>query len=140
MSVGRAPAQRVAPPRAECVIDLAALRANVRTLAAGLANGAELWAVVKANAYGHDVDRVAQEVIAAGARRLCVATLSEARQLRNAGVRVPILIMGPLDTAGVARAHRSRRGGHRAQRPDGRRSHRRRRRAPGNHRPCAPES
>ena len=95
---------RVAPPRAECVIDLAALRANVRTLADSLVGGAELWAVVKANAYGHDVDRVAQEAVAAGARRLCVATLSEARQLRNAGLRVPMLIMGPLDSVGVARA------------------------------------
>jgi alanine racemase len=97
-------AGRVAPPRAECSIDLGAVRHNVRSLAGRLAHGSQFWAVVKANAYGHDVDRVAEVAIAAGARRLCVATLSEARQLRQAGIRVPLLIMGPLDAGGLARA------------------------------------
>lgn len=94
----------VAPPRAECRIDLDALRHNVRSMHDRLARGTAFWAVVKANAYGHDVDRVAEQAIAAGARRLCVATLSEARQLRQSGIRVPILIMGPLDQPGLARA------------------------------------
>ncbi len=94
----------VAPPRAEARIDLSAYRRNIMALRDRLVGGAELWAVVKANAYGHDVDRLAQEAVAAGARRLCVATLSEARQLRQNGIRGSMLIMGPLDEPSVRRA------------------------------------
>ncbi len=94
----------VAPPRAEVRIDLAAYRRNIMALRDRLTGGAQLWAVVKANAYGHDVDRLAQEAVAAGARRLCVATLSEARQLRQNGIRASMLIMGPLDEPSVRRA------------------------------------
>ena len=94
----------VSPPRAEVHIDLPAYRRNLNALRERLVGDAQLWAVVKANAYGHDVDRVAQEAVAAGARRLCVATLSEARHLRQVGIRVPMLIMGPLDAASIRRA------------------------------------
>ncbi|MCW2956720.1 MAG: alanine racemase [Thermoleophilia bacterium] len=94
----------VTPPRAEVRIDLGAYRRNVHALRARLTGGAQLWAVVKANAYGHDVDHVAQEAVAAGARRLCVATLSEARHLRQVGLRVPMLVMGPLDEPSIRRA------------------------------------
>jgi alanine racemase len=95
---------RVAPPRAEVRIDLAAYRRNVMALRDRLGDGAQLWAVVKANAYGHDVDRLAQEAVAAGAKRLCVATLSEARDLRQNGIRASVLVMGPLDEPSVRRA------------------------------------
>ena len=44
--------------RSELTIDLAALRRNVRTLLSAL-DGAELWAVVKANGYGHGATDVA---------------------------------------------------------------------------------
>ncbi|MCW2974080.1 MAG: alanine racemase [Thermoleophilia bacterium] len=94
----------VSPPRAEVRIDLAAYRSNLHVLRDRLAGDAQLWAVVKANAYGHDVDRVAQAAVAAGARRLCVATLSEARHLRQVGIRVPMLVMGPLDAPSMRRA------------------------------------
>ncbi|MCW2949528.1 MAG: alanine racemase [Thermoleophilia bacterium] len=94
----------VSPPRAEVRIDLEAYRSNLHALRDRLANDAQLWAVVKANAYGHDVDRIAQAAVAAGARRLCVATLSEARHLRQIGIRVPMLIMGPLDAPSMRRA------------------------------------
>ncbi|MCW2927494.1 MAG: alanine racemase [Thermoleophilia bacterium] len=95
---------RVTPPRAEVRIDLGAYRRNVMALRDRLSGGAQLWAVVKANAYGHDVDRLAQEAVAAGAKRLCVATLSEARQLRQDGIRASILVMGPLDEPSLRRA------------------------------------
>jgi alanine racemase len=85
-------------------IDLSAYRRNVMALRDRLVGDAQLWAVVKANAYGHDVDRIAQEAVAAGARRLCVATLSEARQLRQDGIRASMLVMGPLDEPSVRRA------------------------------------
>lgn len=85
-------------------IDLGAYRRNIMSLRDRLARGAQLWAVVKANAYGHDVDRLAQEAVAAGAKRLCVATLSEARELRQNGIRASMLILGPLDEPSVRRA------------------------------------
>lgn len=94
----------VLPPRAVCEVSMAAVRSNVRRITGSLARTSELWAVVKANAYGHDVTRVAETVVGAGARRLCVATLSEALQLRRSGMRVPILVMGPLDHASIERA------------------------------------
>lgn len=95
----------VAPPRAECRADLEAYRDNFRLLRSRLTEGSALWPVVKADAYGHGVDRIAQTAVAAGARRLCVATLSEARHLRQqVGMRVPLLIMGPLDEPGLRRA------------------------------------
>jgi alanine racemase len=93
-----------APPRAEASIDVSAYRRNVMALRDRLTGDAQLWAVVKANAYGHDVDRLAQEALAAGARRLCVATLSEARHLRQNGIRASLLIMGPLDEPSLRRA------------------------------------
>ncbi|MFJ3757252.1 alanine racemase [Streptomyces sp. NPDC090080] len=70
-----------APLRARAEIDLAALRANVRTLRA-LAPGAALMAVVKSDAYGHGALRCAREAVAAGASWLGTATPEEALALR----------------------------------------------------------
>src|SRR5438552_964797 len=56
--------------RSEVTIDLAALRHNVRRLLEALA-GAELWAVVKADAYGHGAADVAGAVLDAGASARC---------------------------------------------------------------------
>jgi alanine racemase len=80
--------------RSELQIDLAALRRNVRTLTRALA-GAELWAVVKANAYGHGVADVAGAALGAGATALCVATVSEALDLRRDFPMARIIVMGP---------------------------------------------
>ena len=60
--------------RSELTIDLAALRRNVRTLIRVL-GGAEVWAVVKANGYGHGAADVAGAALGAGATALCVATV-----------------------------------------------------------------
>ena len=64
-------------------LDLAAVRHNARTLVDVLA-GAELWAVVKADGYGHGAVDVARAVLAEGATALCVATVGEAAVLRPA--------------------------------------------------------
>ena len=81
-------------------IDLDALAANVRNLKRR-ARGAALIAVVKANAYGHGAVAVAQTALAAGADYLAVICLDEGEQLRRAGIKAPILIMGhtPLSQA-----------------------------------------
>jgi len=74
------------------VIDLGALRDNVRALVAA-ADEAELWAVVKANAYGHGAVVCAKAALSAGATGLCVALTQEAVELREAGIDAPILVL-----------------------------------------------
>ena len=54
---------------------------------------AQVWAVVKANAYGHGAIPVAQAAIAGGATGLCVAIVDEGVALRRAGIMVPILLL-----------------------------------------------
>jgi alanine racemase len=73
-------------------IDLGALRHNVATLAAHLAPQ-QLWAVVKADAYGHGAVECARVALQSGAHGLCVALVQEGIELRQAGINAPILIM-----------------------------------------------
>lgn len=81
--------------RSEITIDLGALRRNVgRVLEA--AGGAELWAVVKADAYGHGALDAARAALSGGARGLCVATAHEGEALRRSFPEPRILVMGPL--------------------------------------------
>jgi alanine racemase len=93
--------------RSEVTIDLGALRANVRTLLAGL-EGAELWAVVKADAYGHGAQAVARTALEAGASVLCVATVEEGLELRSELPEPRILVMGPVNGHGVRTAREAR--------------------------------
>src|ERR1700730_94448 len=80
--------------RSELTIDLAALRRNARTLLGVLA-GSELWAVVKANGYGHGAIQVAGAALGAGATGLCVATVPEGLERRRELSTVQIGVMGP---------------------------------------------
>jgi len=57
---------------------------------------AELWAVVKADAYGHGAPDCARAALEAGARALCVATAREGAALRASFAETRILVMGPL--------------------------------------------
>ncbi|MCC6474162.1 MAG: alanine racemase [Burkholderiales bacterium] len=76
------------PVRAE--IDLAALRANLG-LARRLGAGARVWAVVKANAYGHGLSRVVPALAAADG--LALIEIGDAVALREAGYARPILLL-----------------------------------------------
>ncbi len=80
------------PPvaRAEIVVDLAAVRHNVRTLRE-LVGDARMMTVVKADGYGHGMVEVARAARAAGADWLGVATIDEALALRAAGDTGPVL-------------------------------------------------
>jgi alanine racemase len=80
--------------RSEISIDLEALRRNARRLVDAL-GGAQLWAVVKADAYGHGAVDCARAALRAGATALCVATVPEALALRAALPEARILVMGP---------------------------------------------
>ena len=87
--------------RSELTIDLGALRRNVATLRRAL-DGAELWAVVKADGYGHGAVDVSRAALEAGASALCVVTAAEALELRGALPDARILCMGPLEPHEVA--------------------------------------
>jgi len=91
--------------RSELRIDLGALRANVRRLLEVL-DGAELWAVVKADAYGHGALDCGRAALEAGAAALCVATLEEALELRRALPDARLLVLGPVDDVRRAREAR----------------------------------
>jgi len=73
---------------ARAVIDLAAIRDNVRSLAAH-APTAQVMAVVKADAYGHGLVPVARAALAGGATWLGTAQVAEALELRAAGIVGP---------------------------------------------------
>jgi alanine racemase len=73
-------------------IDLDALAGNVRILAARAAP-ARLWAVVKANAYGHGAIACGKAALEAGADGLAVICVDEAEELRRAGIDAPILLL-----------------------------------------------
>ncbi len=75
-------------------IDLAALSHNYRALRSNLDPGCRFLGVVKANAYGHGALRVARTLEELRADYLAVACLEEAVELREGGVRLPILILG----------------------------------------------
>jgi alanine racemase len=89
--------------RSEIVIDLGALRSNVRTLLKAL-DGSQLWAVVKADAYGHGAVDCAAAALDEGATALCVATVGEALELRRALPGARILVLGPAANREVAQA------------------------------------
>jgi alanine racemase len=73
-------------------IDLDALAHNVGVLRRAVAPSA-VWAVVKADAYGHGATAVATAAIAAGCEGLCVALTAEGVALRAAGIDAPILLL-----------------------------------------------
>jgi alanine racemase len=87
------------PTRAE--IRLGALRRNLARAKALAGPGALVMAIVKANAYGHGIVRVARELLDSGADRLGVAFLEEGMFLRAAGVRAPILVLGAINVRQV---------------------------------------
>jgi len=94
--------------RSELRIDLGAVRRNVKRLLDVL-EGAEVWAVVKANGYGHGAVDVAGAALGAGASVLCVATVAEGLALREEFGETRILVMGPTATSGeLARARDAR--------------------------------
>ena len=73
-------------------IDLDALSHNITEIAAQI-QGPDIWAVVKADGYGHGASTIAATAIESGVRGLCVALISEAEHLRAEGITAPILLL-----------------------------------------------
>src|SRR5512132_3999741 len=89
--------------RSEITIDLGAVRRNARRLRQALGRS-ELWAVVKADGYGHGAIDVAGAALGEHAQALCVATVAEALPLRREFPGVRILVMGPSSGREIAQA------------------------------------
>ena len=87
--------------RSQVTIDLGALRANVRRLVEAAA-GAEVWAVVKADGYGHGAFDCADAALASGATALCAATVGEALELLPLAART--IVLGPVANREIAQA------------------------------------
>ncbi len=87
-------------------IDLDAVVFNARNLKQHVGQETILMAVVKANAYGHGAVEVAGAALEGGAERLAVNRVIEGVELRQAGLTVPILVIGyalPSEMATAAR-------------------------------------
>ncbi len=73
-------------------IDLAAIEHNIGVLRS--VSSTDVWAVVKADGYGHGAIDVARAALRGGAAGLCVALVQEGVELREAGLDAPILVFG----------------------------------------------
>lgn len=89
-------------------INLDHISYNVKSLKKMLPTNVQIIAVVKANAYGHGDEAVAQTALESGASYLAVAFLDEALALRKKGIAAPILVLGasrPEDSSIAAKHH-----------------------------------
>ena len=79
--------------RTSVKVDLSAIEHNLDALTGGLSKEVRRCLVVKANAYGHGAVRIAER-LQEKTDFLAVACAAEAMQIREAGIRLPILILG----------------------------------------------
>jgi alanine racemase len=81
------------PPRpTTLVVDLDAAAANVRAVRQMVGAGRKIFAVVKADGYGHGAAELGAVFLAHGADALAVADLAEGIRLRQRGIAAPVLV------------------------------------------------
>jgi alanine racemase len=102
-AASRSARENAVVPRSLVTIDVGAIRRNARRLA-GLVGPAELWAVVKADGYGHGAVDAGRAALEGGATALCVATVGEALAVRGAIADARIVVLGPAAEGELARA------------------------------------
>ena len=93
--------------RSLVTIDVGAIRRNAARLA-DIVRPAELWAVVKADGYGHGAVDAARGALEGGATALCVATVGEALALRRGFADIRVVVLGPFADDEVATAREAR--------------------------------
>ena len=81
-------------PRNRRIIDVARIEQNMKAICSALPKNVSAMAVVKADGYGHGAARTAKAAISGGASMLAVASVAEGVSLRNAGIRIPVLVLG----------------------------------------------
>ena len=77
-------------------IDLDAVKHNIARIRGIVQGAVSMLLVVKADAYGHGAVRISELAEECGVDMLGVATLDEGRELRKAGIKLPILILSPV--------------------------------------------
>jgi alanine racemase len=78
----------------QAVVNLKAISDNIARIRKRIGAGRDLMAVVKADAYGHGAVQVSRAAIRSGASCLGVSSPEEAEELREAGIDIPILVLG----------------------------------------------
>lgn len=76
---------------------------NLHQVMSHLPADTQAWPVVKANAYGHGAVAVAEK-LAPHAAGFCLSNLDEALELRKAGIKTPLLVLGVVPPEAVVRA------------------------------------
>lgn len=84
---------------AQVNVNLEAIKQNVKRQIESFNTDVDVFGVVKANGYGHGMVPVAQAILQAGAKGLCVAMIDEALELRQQGILCPILVLGIQDSS-----------------------------------------
>ena len=84
-------------------IDLDAAAHNFKEIRRYVGNQSMVCCVIKADAYGHGAVRMAEEYEALGADWLALSNIEEALQVRRAGIKLPLLVLGytPAEAADV---------------------------------------
>jgi len=77
-------------------IDLATLAKNIERIRAHLPQGLKVLFAVKSDGYGHGIEAVSHTAEEAGIEYLGVATVEEGADIRRAGVKLPVLLLGPV--------------------------------------------
>ncbi|HCM88271.1 MULTISPECIES: alanine racemase [Vagococcus] len=85
-------------------INLDAIDFNIKEEIKRLNSSQTLYAVVKANGYGHGAVATAKTAIKAGARGLCVSNLNEALELREAEIKEPIIVLSYVEIEYINKA------------------------------------
>src|SRR5689334_21997496 len=92
--------ERFRPTWAE--VDTAVFSRNIDAILRRLPERARLIAVLKGNAYGHGAVELARVCDPERVAMIAVALIEEALQLRRAGITLPVMVFGPLDTRAIA--------------------------------------
>jgi alanine racemase len=87
------------PLRALARVNLGAIERNVARLGKRVEGSSAVCAVVKGDGYGHGAVPAGRAALAGGARQLAVATAAEAVELRENGIKAPLLVMGAISAA-----------------------------------------
>jgi len=77
-------------------VDLATLTKNIEQIRAQLPRGVKVLFAVKSDGYGHGIEAVSRTAEEAGMEYLGVATVEEGVSIRHAGVKLPVLLLGPV--------------------------------------------
>jgi alanine racemase len=88
------------PTRAEISFDN--LRNNLSIVKSLIGSNVKIMAMVKANAYGHGLYEISNELIKQGVSHLGVAFLEEGVYLRKCGITAPIVVLGAINTDQIA--------------------------------------